>query len=224
MGRSRKHSAALKAKRVGEKPRGFYESPSNEAIVRYLSDPELHTWIKQKTGWTDLRIWQLLKMLGEKLKADKRHDVRLFDTQSNATTIGMNTGTWVLWVQLPMSSNLMGFALTHGIVSIDDVAPDWRKSVFDLEFNFTADTKCLHEVIYLRGEGTCGAMGDTLNQAIECFGGLSALDGDVFNTTKDKESFKNLFNPMIQSITFGDEDYGFQINRGSAISQSEYAA
>jgi hypothetical protein len=119
--------------KTGTKPRGFYESPSDEAIDQYLSDPELHAWIKLLTGWSTLRVWQLLKMLALKTKEDKQHDTRLFDTQTNTTTIGMNTGTWVLWVQLPMPDNAIAFGLIHGIVTMDDVAPDWSKSAFDFE-------------------------------------------------------------------------------------------
>lgn len=251
MGRSRKRSAALKARRVSgliqsiktelfsmdsssepqmtikSKPRGFYESPCDDAIDRYLSDPELIEWLISLKRWSADRTKDLLLMMSAKLKTDKTHDIRLFDTALNQTTIGMNTGTWVLWVFAPESykpKRLFNNDSLPFTATINDLSPDWKKSVFDPEFNFNADTECLHEVIYLRGEGTCGAMGDTLNQAIECFGGLGALDRDVFNTAKDKESFKNLFNPMIESITFGDEDYGFQINRGSAISYSECAA
>lgn len=133
MGRVSKQRAALKAKRIREKPRGFYESPSDESINLYLRDPELLSWIQSKTNWSVLRIKQLLNMLGQEVKKDKQHDTRLFDTQANTTTIGMNTATWVLWVQLPMPSKFIGFGLTHGIFTIDDVAPDWHKSVFDFE-------------------------------------------------------------------------------------------
>lgn len=75
--------------------------------------------------------------MGEKVKEDKQHDVRLFDTFTNTTTIGMNEGTWVLWVNIPIpvnvSSHEIAFALDNGILSLDELAPDWNKSAFDFE-------------------------------------------------------------------------------------------
>ena len=123
--------------KIGTKPRGFYESPSDEAINFYLRDPELLTWIQKKTKWTELRIKQLLNMLGEKVKEDNQHDIRLFDTHTNTTTIGMNEGTWTLWVNIPIPStvphNEITVALECGIITLDDLAPDWIKSAFDFE-------------------------------------------------------------------------------------------
>ena len=119
------------------KPRGFYESPSDEAIDRYLRDPELLAWIQSKTKWTEMRIKQLLNMMGERVKEDKQHDVRLFDTFTNTTTIGMNEGTWVLWVNIPIPGNVprheIAFALDNGILTLAELAPDWSKSAFDFE-------------------------------------------------------------------------------------------
>ncbi len=83
---------------------------------------------------------------------------------------------------------------------------------------FNSKTRCPHEVIYLRGEDTTGSFGDSLDEAIECFGGLGALDEDIFDSPSDKIAFQNLFNPDIDTVTFGDEDFGFQVNRGKAIS------
>jgi hypothetical protein len=37
----------------------------------------------------------------------------------------MNTGTWVLWVHAPEK------APNRFIMTANDIAPDWRKSVFD---------------------------------------------------------------------------------------------
>lgn len=119
--------------KIGAKPRGFYESPTDEAIERYLSDPELHAWIKKLTSWSTLRVWQLLKSLAVEVKRDKEHDTRMFDTQAKITTIGMNTATWVLWVQPPIPDNAIAFGLIAGIVTMDDVCPDWSKSAFDFE-------------------------------------------------------------------------------------------
>lgn len=145
MGRSSKHRAELKANRLVAKqlyrnfiyktqvrPRGFYESPSNEAIDRYLADPELIEWIVNLKRWKIDQVKGFLSNLGRFLKADKTQDVRLYNTLLDEVTIGMNTGTWVLWVlayelleSLPLKHNF--------VVTMDDVAPDWTKSVFDFE-------------------------------------------------------------------------------------------
>jgi hypothetical protein len=82
---------------------------------------------------------------------------------------------------------------------------------------FNAETLCNHRVIYLRGENTAAAFGSTLAEAIECFGGLGALDEEVFDTQSDKKAFKDLFNRSAENITFGDEDFGYQIIRGIAL-------
>lgn len=82
---------------------------------------------------------------------------------------------------------------------------------------FNAETLCNHRVIYLRGENTTGSFGNTLSEAIECFGGLGALDEDVFDSPLDQKAFKDLFNRFVEDITFGDENFGYQIIRGAAL-------
>jgi hypothetical protein len=41
----------------------------------------------------------------------------------------------VLWVKLPIPDIAIGLGLKYGIVTMDDVAPDWSKSAFDFELN-----------------------------------------------------------------------------------------
>lgn len=93
----------------------------------------------------------------------------------------------------------------------------------DKNVSFNANTYCFHEVIHFRdGDAPIGSFGDTLEEGFECFGGLeNALDENLFDSPSDKKAFNNLLNPDIEIITFGDKDYGYRINRGSAISKEE---
>lgn len=49
-----------------------------------------------------------------------------------------------------------------------------------------------------------------LSEAMETFGGMSALY-DLKDDPKNKQAFKDLYDPKVKALKFGDNDYGFEI-------------
>jgi hypothetical protein len=99
--------------------------------------------------------------------------------------------------------------------------PTRQKSVFDFfgEDNSRSNSKpksynlpMPHYVISHR-EGL-ESYGDSLFEAMEIFGGMSALYA-LKEECNNHQSFKDLYNLKKEKLTFGDDEYGFTIFKGS---------
>jgi len=75
---------------------------------------------------------------------------------------------------------------------------------------------CFCAVNHFTGGGqTLLASGDCLAEAFECFGGMSVLYS-LKDDPENTQAFKDLYKKEVLFLSFGDEDYGFNIYKESA--------
>lgn len=86
---------------------------------------------------------------------------------------------------------------------------------------FNENTPCTHVVVYLRGENTTIFSGDSLKQAFDSIGGLEDCLEVYQDDPSSKNLFRDLFDPEVQRINFGDDDFGYAIYRGDALKRLE---
>jgi len=86
---------------------------------------------------------------------------------------------------------------------------------------FNENTPCTHVVVYLRGENTTIFSGNSLKQAFDSLGGLENCLEGYQDDPLSKKLFRDLFDPEVQRINFGDDDFGYAIYRGNALKRLE---
>lgn len=98
-------------------------------------------------------------------------------------------------------------------------SPIKQKTVFDLLGENQEQNKpksynlpMPHYVVSLRDD--VENYGDCLSDAMEVFGGMRALY-ELKEDDKNCQAFKDLYNPKVEEITFGDDGYGFRIYKGN---------